>query len=75
MVIVKVGEGDVSGTWPQFPNLFTPMCSRNFRGQNGMWAVSLDKKSNDNLEVGLHSPDRHKLVTNTVYGFMPPHRS
>lgn len=57
MVIVKVGEGGVAVTWPHFPNIFSPMCSRNVRGENGMWAVSLDKSSNDNLEVGLHSPD------------------
>ena len=57
MVIVKAGEGGVAGTCLQFPNLFSVMCSRNVSGENGMWAVSLDKNSNNNLEVGLHSPD------------------
>jgi hypothetical protein len=59
ILIMEVGKGGrgFAGTWLQFPNLFSLMCSRNVRGENGMWAVSLDKNSNDNLEVGLHSPD------------------
>lgn len=52
----SVGERGVAGTWPQFPNLFSP-CAVGMSGVKMVCGLSLDKNSNDSLEVGFHSSD------------------